>query len=156
MKRLILCLAVLGLPFLSAQASPELAARWGEDASALQTTVKSHIRSVEAGIGGRGEVDQRFSNQVIRFALDAEKLSRWIDQTPETADLGCIFRGMSEEADLQLEKLETASTLGETANALERLEKLFDDAKAISAAASTAPHGKHSAAECRAAGHQIH
>lgn len=138
MKRLLLSLTVLVTPLGLANATPELAAQWGHDAAALHIEVDQQMRAVKAGIGGRGDVPEHFAEQVYRFSIDAEKLGRWIDQTPDTADLGCIFRGMAEEADVQLRKLETAQTLAASASALERLEKLFDDAEAISAAALSA------------------
>ena len=135
MKRFILCLCALILPF-SAAASPELAEEWGVKAGALYS---QSVELMEV-LSRDGEISlkSQYITDLERFALTASKLGSWNDERTGARDLGCIFRGMAEEAELQLDALENPKSDTGQAAALRRLITMFDDAQTISAAAASA------------------
>ena len=121
----VLALALF-LPGL-AVADPALALEWGQRASALHQATSN-------AIGGEPLAPQ-FEDSVARFAVTANRLGSWIDATGGAADLGCIFRGMADEAELQLQQV----ALPEARQpALRRLASLFNDAEAVALAAARA------------------
>ncbi|MEO0465941.1 MAG: hypothetical protein AAF216_05325 [Pseudomonadota bacterium] len=123
LKRLTVAIAAIFFAG-SAQASPDLAQEWGYAASDL------YVHTVHAIEGGDLPAD--FEDSLIRFAVNASRLGSWIEKSGGPADLGCIFRGMSEEAEIQLD----AFTLDETRTpALRRLATLFYDAESVALAA---------------------
>lgn len=135
MKRLILFVIALFLMTAPAAADRELALKWGADAAHLYGQVDTALDARRSGRHYTSGPSTRFVQDVVRFAITAERLGMWIDQSEETRDFGCIFRGMAEEADLQLERFEMAASPDEEAEALLRLIALFDDAQSIAVAA---------------------
>ncbi len=135
MKRILLCLCAFILP-LSAAASPELAEEWGVKAGALysQSVELMEILSRDGDIS----LKSQYITDLERFALTASKLGSWNDARTGARDLGCIFRGMAEEAELQLDALENPTSDAGQAAALRRLITMFDDAQTIAAAAAAA------------------
>jgi len=134
-KSLILALAALVF-CQAAVASPELARVWGGEALALRTaleaeraTLRSDPRRTDLpGAGTRAGL--------MRFAGQADGLAHAIDTGEGPKDLGCIFRGMSEEVGVQLDVLdETGTSPAERLRAMERLLKAVDDAVAVADAA---------------------
>lgn len=132
MKRLILALAALALPF-TASASQQLASDWGIKASALYQDTVSLIETIDAN--GKADIPHDYEVEVERFALAAGKLGHWIDGNDGPSDLGCIFRGMAEEGEVQLDALYDAATPSETRQSLVRLATMFSDAEIIAVAA---------------------
>ena len=134
MKRLAFALAVMIAP--AASASPELAEQFGAKAQGLymQTVeVANVLISTE-----NANISDEYIDELAVFAGTAIKLGNWSDAQAGASDFGCIFRGMAEEADVQLMELEEATTPAEKRAALSRLIAMFDDAQAIAAAASHA------------------
>lgn len=116
-----------------ALASPDLAETWGAKAGDLYS---STLVMLDAG-KSNGLTDDYIVG-VERFALTATRLGTWNDDSHGPADFGCIFRGMAEDAEHQLDALETTSSATDREAALKRLIGMFDDAQAISAAAAHA------------------
>lgn len=133
MKRLLTVLALIGFAN-GASASPDLARDWGLAASDL------YVDTVHALEGG--ELPATYEDGLIRFSVTAARLSNWIEKTGGPSDLGCIFRGMSEEAETQLFGIASDTTKGA---ALRRLATLFFDAEkmALAAIQASATHDIH-------------
>ena len=125
---LALCLAFIAPGALADET--DLAREWGAKAGFL-------YEDTAAGLQG-GALPPRYEDDLMRFAVTADRLGAWIDATGRPHDLGCIFRGMADEAELQLSQLQTPST--RTA-ALRRLATMFNDAENIGLAASYAQSG---------------
>lgn len=134
MKRLLLALLLLLAP--EAGASPELADQFGLKASGLYEDTVAAANALRSG--GDADLLEDYIDELSVFAGTALKLGSWSDAQAGASDFGCIFRGMAEEADVQLLVLETASTASEKRTALSRLIAMFDDAQSIAAAASHA------------------
>ena len=122
----VLCMA-LALP---ANATPELAKAWGEQASELYSQLndvsgEALPEDLEAGL-------ERFGRTATRLAGSGT------DSAPLPTDLGCIFRGMAEETRVQLEAIHKARTSTDAAAARKRLLSMLDDAKAVSQSAELA------------------
>lgn len=135
MKRFILCVCTFLLP-LSAAASPELAEEWGVKAGTLYNQSVELIQTLNRD--GEITLGDNYITDLERFALTATRLGSWNDERTGARDLGCIFRGMAEEAERQLDVLETPEADGAQAAALRRLVTMFDDAQTIAAAAASA------------------
>ncbi len=131
--RLCLCMIMLTSLQTPLHASPDLARLWGQSAE----TLYQHTMDLHEGLD-RGQpvaVSDRYGLDLFRFGRTAALLAQWIDTTHGPADLGCIFRGMSEDATAQLSVLETAPSPGAQRAALDRLTTLFADAQMIAQAA---------------------
>lgn len=115
------CLAGLTLP---AQASPELALDFGNEAAMLYTETAHALAGAP--------LPERFEDDLVQFSVTAGRLAAWVDRSGRPSDLGCIFRGMSEEAAGQLDAMTQS---GARAASLRRLAALFHDAQMISLAA---------------------
>ncbi|MEM6665987.1 MAG: hypothetical protein AAF638_06245, partial [Pseudomonadota bacterium] len=122
------CLAFAG----PAAASPDLAAEWGHAATGLYADT---VHAIEGG-----DLPANFEDSLTRFSVNAARLGSWIDKSGGPVDLGCIFRGMSEEAEIQLYAITSQST---RETALRRLATLFYDAETISLAAIHAGGSAH-------------
>lgn len=133
MKRLICACAVLAFPLL-AHASPELATEWGSEASDLHAETTVMLTVID--IGDRPDLKLDYLIKVQRFTSTARKLGKWIDTSKGARDLGCIFRGMAEEGELQLAALDTTPDTPSTRAALARLATMFSDAEVIAIASS--------------------
>lgn len=133
MRRLLLAICLLCVP-LNAAATPELAAQWGYKAADLHAETSDLISQIDQG--ELPTFNPEFLYEVERFAINASRLGHWIEQTGSAPDLGCIFRGMAAEGELQLEALDTSSGQGETRAALRRLASMFADAEVIAVASS--------------------
>ncbi len=132
MKRLVLAIAAAALPFC-ASASPELAGDWGVKASGLYQDTVSLIADVETS--GETAIPRDYEVAIERFAMTASNLGHWVDGDGGPSDLGCIFRGMAEEGEVQLMALYEADSPRETRSSLIRLAAMFSDAEIIAAAA---------------------
>lgn len=132
LKRLT-CLLLCASLSPVALASPDLAETWGAKASDLYGSTL-----VMLDTGTSSDLADDYIIGVERFAVTATRLGTWNDNSHGPADFGCIFRGMAEEAELQLDALETATSATDREAALKRLIGMFDDAQAISAAAAHA------------------
>lgn len=124
-------------------ASPELAEAWGVKASSLYGETVALLDAAKAG--ETPALTDDYVSELERFAVTAHRLGTWNDTVKGAGDFGCIFRGMSEEAELQLSTIETAVAASERAPALKRLVAMFDDAQIISAAAAHAARNGKSA-----------
>lgn len=149
LKRILTVAALIAWP-LSASADADLAAAWGHKAGALYVTTLDALE---------GEtVPATFEGDLIRFAVTSARLGGWVDETSGPGDLGCIFRGMAEEAELQLDLLDDPVA---RQGALKRLATLFYDAENIAAAAVHAnahPSGYNEVQQpsiCAANGHRV-
>ena len=134
MKRLIIAAAFAFAPV--ANASPELAEQFGVKAGGLYQETVAFANQLRSG--GEAELSEAFAEDLAIFAGTALKLGSWSDAQAGASDFGCIFRGMAEEADVQLSELEGATTTSQKSAALSRLIAMFDDAQAIAAAAAHA------------------
>lgn len=133
LKRLCLIVAVCALP-LTAQASPELAKVWGQQAAALSNETGELITAIDKDEPAIASDD--YFVRLDKFARTSAQLGKWIDATDGPHDLGCIFRGMHVEANTQGEALDVADTAEMRRAAMTRLATMFSDAEMISAAAS--------------------
>ncbi len=148
LKRLIP--ALLGLALAqTAAASPELAEVWGTKAGDL------HAQSAVLRDANDAHLPQNYVRELERFAITATRLGTWNDEQGGAADLGCIFRGMAEEAELQLMALEDAKGPAARDVAFNRLVSMFDDAQVISKAAVLAARGESAQTPARTADDSI-
>lgn len=135
---LALCLT-FALPAAQADEA-DLAREWGAKAGMM-------YEDTAAGLQG-AVLPARYEDDLARFAVTADRLGAWIDETGRPHDLGCIFRGMADEAELQLGALSVPAS---RSAALRRLATMFNDAENIGLAASYARPGEVSEEKsCRA------
>ncbi len=127
---------VLGLATATASASPETAENWGVQASKIYDDAASMITGIDQNSFHGLAPD--FEDRLIRFASTASYLGGWTDETQNAPDLGCIFRGMAEESELQLIALENAQSAKEMKAALGRIATMADDAQSIAVASAHA------------------
>jgi hypothetical protein len=151
LKRLTLSLAVLilstALARSPAHASPETAEYWGIQAKELYKVTAQLLTDLNAGQTGDLEAD--YLDNLADFSVIAGRLAVWVDTSGGARDFSCIYRGMAEEAERQLDALETAKDKAQAHNALTRIATLLDDAQNIAVASahaarsgtSTAPTG---------------
>ena len=132
MKRLFASLILAALP-LSAQASTDLAHQWGLEASRLSAETSTLIDAVDTG--RPADVTDTYVLDVYRFGRTSADLAKWIDGSNGPNDLGCIFRGMAAESEVQLEHLETSDETLTHRESLRRLASMFADAEMIAVAA---------------------
>jgi hypothetical protein len=125
MLKPILLVCALHLCPTFAGAETQLATDWSRAASMLSAEV--HLALDGDPLSPAAEHD------LARFAVNAERLANEMSAKAGAEDLGCIFRGMAEEADLQLRLLHMP---GQRQQALRRLATLLHDAEAIGLAAS--------------------
>lgn len=139
LKRFALGFASLALVNV-ANASPETAEDWGAQASGLYQTTVELLSSVEAGQAI--DLDPVFTNGLATFSATAGRLAIWVDTDGGAKDFACIYRGMAEEAELQLYALEDADGRANAKSALTRIATMLDDAQSIAAASAyAARHG---------------
>ncbi len=128
MKRLIVVFALFAAP-LGALASPQLASDWGKHAASLHAETTDLISAIDTG--AHPDVTLSYLIDIKRFSSTATRLGLWIDASEGAQDLGCIFRGMADEGELQLEALDTSVDLIKSREALRRLAAMFADAELI-------------------------
>ncbi|WP_300393713.1 hypothetical protein [Henriciella sp.] len=133
MKRLLVAIAAAALPF-TASASPELVGDWGAKASDLRDETASLIAHIDEA--GTADIPDSYEIEILRFAAAAQQLGHWVDGNDGPSDLGCIFRGMAEEGEVQLDALSDAETPRTTRQSLVRLATMFSDAEVIAVAAT--------------------
>ena len=75
--------------------------------------------------------DDLFLEQLERFAVDAARLSRHVEETGGPGDLRCIFRGMAEDSQRHLEHLLTEQSGSDRARTYQDLAGLMSDARLI-------------------------
>ena len=120
----------------AAVASPDLARAWGDDAAALRTVLEAERAALKSDPRRTDIPGSATRAGLMRFAGQADGLAHAIDTGEGPKDLGCIFRGMSEEVGVQLDVLDRAETsAAERLRAMERLLKAADDAVAVADAA---------------------
>lgn len=154
LKRFLLGLTTLALAS-TAHASPETAEDWGAHASTLYGTTTELLASLKSNTNS--DLETEYIDGLARFSVIAGRLAIWVDTSGGAKDFGCIYRGMAEEAELQLDALETASTPADAKAALTRIATMLDDAQSIAVASAyaartgvnTAPSG-HCPASTRA------
>ena len=82
-----------------------------------------------------------YETDIARFATTASRLGTWIDGNKGPSDLGCIFRGMAQEGEVQIDALDHADTLADRRASLVRLATMFADAETVSLAAIASARG---------------
>lgn len=135
MKRLVLSLICLAAAPL-ASASPELANTWSAKAGDLYLQTTAQMQTTKRT--GKTDLDNAYIDDLERFASTASRLGAWNDAEGGAKDLGCIFRGMAEEVEVQLDEIMAESTPRARLAALKRLSTLLDDAQQIGPAAAWA------------------
>lgn len=115
-----------------AQASPETAEDWGIKASALYRATADLLSAVKDN--RKIDLPSDYTADLARFSVIAGRLAVWVDTSGGAKDFGCIYRGMAEEAEVQLDALEMAVTQAQATAALTRLASLLDDAQSIAVA----------------------
>ncbi|MEO0816873.1 MAG: hypothetical protein AAFX86_06140 [Pseudomonadota bacterium] len=124
LKPILLVCAIYFCP-LTASAEAELSTEWSRTAANLSEDVTSALE---------GEpMDISVEHEIARFASTAERLSRDMSSIEGAEDLVCIFRGIAEDADLQLRMLHMP---GKRQASLRRLATLLHDAERIGLAAA--------------------
>ncbi|WP_084395624.1 hypothetical protein [Henriciella aquimarina] len=144
MKRFAVALVLAALPF-AASASPQLASDWGIKAGDLREETANLIAAIDAS--GKADISDDYEIEIGRFAMTATRLGHWIDGNEGPSDLGCIFRGMAEEGEVQLDALSGADSTRAKRQSLVRLATMFSDAEAIAVAAQYANRHDGPAAE---------
>lgn len=134
MKRVLISLILACSSATAAAASPDLAMKWGADATSLYSESVTHLGQVEQNKAPT-ELSDSFVDRIVRFAIEATRLGKWMDENTDTTDFGCIFRGMAEEADRQLQEIVQSRSPAEQAASLKRIIAMFDDAQTIAVAA---------------------
>lgn len=136
LKRLVTAaLAAIALTS-AANATPATAEDWGSQASALYVETIDLLENIKAG--KQTHLEDTYVARLTRFSVVAGRLAVWVDETGGARDFGCIYRGMSEEAELQLYALEEASSDAEATQALVRIATMLDDAQSIAVASAYA------------------
>jgi len=133
MKRLVIAIALFATPF-TASASPELASQWGSKAASLHAQTTDLITMIDQG--DSPDFALQYLLDVQRFAATATRLGSWIDRSSGAKDLGCIFRGMAAEGEVQLDTLDSADDTATTREALRRLATMFSDAEMVAIAST--------------------
>ncbi len=133
MKRLIAAIAVLATP-LTAAATPELAHEWGNKAASLHAQTTNLITAID--MGEQPDFALSYLLEIERFSVTASRLGQWIDTSNGASDLGCIFRGMAAEGEVQLNTLDGAHASDTARDALRRLAAMFADAEMIALAST--------------------
>lgn len=130
LKPAVLAFALLLAPGASAQPSQEMLEAWTEKAADL------HQRLSDL----QGEtVPDILRLELSRFGRVSGRLANsGTDEQPLPEDLACIFRGMSDETDVQLERLSMATSPDEIADAKKRLLHMLEDATIIGESAEFA------------------
>ncbi|MAT34823.1 MAG: hypothetical protein CMK06_06730 [Ponticaulis sp.] len=131
MKSVVCLFSILTLSFaLPAAANPELARSWSEEARVLKARVTT---SPESGLSDDLMKDlERFGRVATRLSASGE------DTMPLPEDLACIFRGMAEETNLQLDILNSSTDPAALQGARQRLAKMLEDAAPVGQAAAIA------------------
>lgn len=132
MRQLMIALTCLALTAPAAFAGP------GADLAATAVDLRTRAQS-RAQIAAQHpaatveplDFDDPFLADMEAFAVAAIRLSRTIDETDGPADLGCIFRGMSEDAEARLAAIDEASTGAERSRAYINIANLMRDAVQI-------------------------
>lgn len=136
MLKHLLCIAAFACSAATASASPETAENWGVQATEIYQTTSDMLNDINTrSFNG---IPLNFEDRMIRFAATASHLAIWTDETQNSPDLGCIYRGMAEEAELQLIALEDATSAKSIAAALKRIATMTDDAQSIAVASAHA------------------
>lgn len=120
---LVVCMILL-CPAM-AEAEDTVSRDWSRQAALLTEDIQAALQGVP--------LDEDVESELARFAETADRLSRELSRVDGAEDLVCIFRGMAEEADLQLRLLHMP---GERQDALRRLATLLHDAERIGLAAA--------------------
>ncbi len=136
MLKHIICALTLSLSAPLAAASPDTAENWGLQASEIYAEANAMMADIDQRTFS--EVSTGFEDRLVRFAATATHLGGWTDDTQNAPDLGCIYRGMAEEAELQLIKIENAASYAELKAALTRIATMADDAQSIAVASAHA------------------
>jgi hypothetical protein len=100
----------------------------------------------------RLDVEDPFLFELELFAADAMRLARSIDEAGGAEDLPCIFRGMSGDAEAQLQQLESAENAGAQARAYREISRLMGDALTIAPQALEEAAASSGPPSCAAAG----
>lgn len=134
MLKQIFIASVLTLTAGSAAASPELAELWGAKATALAGDSAPLLDTARQG--RLPALDEAYVIEVERFAFNATRLGDWTQHAGIPAAIGCSFRRLGEDAEIELEALEGARSARASAAALDGLMTLFADARRLSKAAA--------------------
>lgn len=127
---LIACLLSGALVCLPAFANPTLARSWSDEAKLLEARINT---------SPAGNLPEDLKSDIQRFGRIAGRLANsGSAENPLPHDLGCIFRGMKEETDLQLSHLKPDASADEVSAARVRLTKMFDDAVDVGQSAALA------------------
>lgn len=113
-----------------ALANPTLARSWSDEAKVLEARINT---------SPDGNLPDDLKSDIQRFGRVAGRLANaGSAENPLPHDLGCIFRGMKEETDLQLSHLQPDASADEVTAARVRLSKMFDDAVDVGQSAALA------------------
>jgi len=120
----------------TAAASPETAEDWGSRASTLYGQTTALLGGLNSNDNSDLEAD--YLDGLAQFSVIAGRLAVWVDTSGGAKDFGCIYRGIAEEAELQLDALETAKSPADAEAALTRIATMLDDAQSIAVASAYA------------------
>ncbi|MEL6955361.1 MAG: hypothetical protein AAFO88_01840 [Pseudomonadota bacterium] len=121
MMKSVLAALALALAGPLAHADQDLAREWSRTAAQLSGEVQEALSGEPLGA--------QIEDELAKFSVTAARLAH----QSEAEDLACIFRGMAEDTEVQLDRL---SQSDERLSALRRLATLLHDAEAIGLAAS--------------------
>jgi hypothetical protein len=98
-------------------------------------------------------LSSKFSKNISDFSTLATDLVIHLDAKGGPKDLRCIYRGMAEDAKLQLLALQNAKNAGAQAVILNEMSALFSDASAVTpkSRAQLADHHDEESGQCPAA-----
>jgi hypothetical protein len=124
---MLMCLAVAGAMALTSPTIPDLAQEVETDAR----TLAAHEQATPEFLAGLAD-----------FSSDAMALSTALRATGMSADLPCIFKGISEDSAARAAAFQAATTDAERAEAFTELHVLLDDAILLAPMAARAATGE--------------
>lgn len=136
LKRLVTIVVTAFALIGIAHATPATAENWGTQASALYAETVDLLENIKAG--NQTNLEESYVAGLTKFSIVAGRLAVWVDETGGAKDFGCIYRGMAQEAELQLYALEDARTDDTASAALARIAAMLDDAQSIAVASAHA------------------
>ncbi len=126
LKSLCLGVCLYAMPSQAADPSPDLLTAWQTEAQSLHDRL--------ASLQGH-RIPDIMRAEISRFGRIAGRLAEDADASDVSDDLGCIFRGMSEESRVQLEAIANAVSESDFTTARKRLLSMLEDAVLVSEAA---------------------
>lgn len=129
---LVIIASAISTPAASPDLSADLVALSQRLQAQAQARAQDMARSPAAPVEALPPQDA-FLTDLSEFALEAHRLSRAVDESGGPMDLRCIFRGMSEDAELRANLLSEPATRADHARVYQEVARLTGQAAEIAA-----------------------